>query len=249
MPPVTFRFALDAYSPETIPMERFALYLLEVARLMGETQQVHFSKLEGGSTRAFAVSDWEAAPKIRKRLSEVRVGEGPNEPRLARRRIDEMLVEDNASGELSEMIEQKPHRLIYFRGAKRSVDVDYGPFREPGSLDGVPIVIGGETDMVPVHLQDRDHVHVCRASRPLAKQIATHLFQTPIRVDGIGTWFRSRDGEWEMRRFTIHGFRTLRQESVADVASRLQKIPSRLQASDDPVGELVAMMRSAGEKR
>ncbi len=247
-PPVAFRFALDAYSPETIPMERLALYLLELAKLMGETQHVHFDKLERGSTNALAKVDWEAAPKIRKRLAEARVGEGPDEPRVARRRIDDMLVEDNASGELTELADKKYRRLIYFPGARRSKDVDYGPFRQAGTLTGIPIVIGGETEKVPVHLQDRDHIYVCRANRPLAKEIAAYLFQTPIRVDGVGTWFRSRDGEWEMRRFTIHSFKALRRESVAEAAARLQRLPTRIQTDADPIGELIKLTRTAGGK-
>ena len=45
-------------------MERLALYLLELAKLMGETQHLHFDELEGGSTRAVAKADWEADSEV-----------------------------------------------------------------------------------------------------------------------------------------------------------------------------------------
>jgi hypothetical protein len=240
-PPVSFEFTLNAYSPETIPMERLALYLLEVARLMGETQSVHFEKLKGGSTTAVARSNWEAAPKIRKRLTDARANEGPDEARRARRRIDEMLVEDNASGELADVSADARHRLIYFPGAKQTGDVAFGPFQQAGTLDGIPIVIGGEGDPVPVHLEDGDRVYNCLAARHLAKEIAAYLFQVPIRVTGVGTWWRGADGEWERRRFRIQNFALLKDESVGDAVRRIQGLDTNLQTHPDPIAELLTI--------
>ena len=162
-------------------MERLARYLLELAILMGETQSVHFDRLKSGSTRAVARADWEAAPKIKKRIAEARVNEGPDEPRQAKRRIDDMLIADNASGELADVSGDDRKRLIYFPGAKRTVDVDYGPFRQAATIDGVPIVIGGEDDPVPVHLQDRDRVYNCRLSRVSPYGARTPLFSSRRR--------------------------------------------------------------------
>ena len=45
-----YRFTIDAYSPETLPMSRLAEYMAEVARLLGKVDQVHFVRLEPGST-------------------------------------------------------------------------------------------------------------------------------------------------------------------------------------------------------
>lgn len=247
VPPVSFEFKLEAYSPATIPMERLALYLLEVARLMGETQSVHFKGLETGSTRAIALADWEAAPKIRKRLGDARANEGPDEARAARRRIDQMLVDDNASGEIADTSGHKRKRLIYFPGAKRTVDVDYGPFSQAGTLDGIPIVIGGEGDPVPIHLEDGDRVYNCLASRYLAREIATYLFQTPIRVTGIGTWFRGRGGDWTMKRFRIQTFSVLKSESVADTMKRVHGLDTRLRRHADPIAEVISIGRGQGD--
>ena len=243
VPPVEFRFHIDAFSPEVIPMERLGAYMVHWAVLMGETRSVHFARLEGGSTSLVAKSDWEAAPKVRRRVAEARANEGPDEPKQAKRRIEQMLSEDNASATVYESPadNSEPKKLLYFPGAKASAKVEYGPFRQPGTFSGIPIVIGGETDPVPVHIKDNDIVHNCRASRDIAKEIAPYLFTTPIRIEGFGTWFRSRDGEWEMRRFSIHRFEKLRHESVADAAARLQAIGTRLQALEDPIGELLAL--------
>ena len=250
VPPVEFRLSIDAYTRSTIPMERLAQSLIDWAKLLGETQSVHFDRIENGSVLPIAWVAWEAAPKVRRRLSDVRANEGPEEAKQARRRIDQLLVEDNASGSVAEIVkDQKAKTLLYFPGAKATAEMDYGPFRQAGTLTGVPIVIGGENDPVSVHIQDRDVVYNCRANRDIAKDIAPYLFTTPIRVTGNGTWFRSRDGEWEMRRFTIQGFSVLRHETVAGAAERLQNLKTKLKTMRDPIGRLRVIQRGDRKAR
>lgn len=142
---------------------------------------------------------------------------------------------------------QRTFEMLRRTAAAVNASKGYGPFRQAATIDGVPIVIGGEDDPVPVHLQDRDRVYNCRASRHLARELAAFLFQTPIRATGIGTWFRSRDGEWEMKRFTIQSFIVLRSETVAEAAARLQNLPTRLQKSDDPLSELLSITGDGGQ--
>lgn len=56
-------FQIDAYAPETIPMVRLATYLLELARLFGEPERVHFDQHPGQGTGALFV--WPADPPHR----------------------------------------------------------------------------------------------------------------------------------------------------------------------------------------
>lgn len=80
----------------------------------------------------------------------------------------------------------------------------------------MPILVGGQNDPVPVHLQNSDRLHNCLATRELAKGIGTHLFTTPLRVSGIGRWFRDREGAWTMKSFRIQEYEVLKSESLAD---------------------------------
>jgi hypothetical protein len=249
VPPVEFTLHIDAYTPETIPMERLATYLLEWAVLMGETQSVHFLEVKPGSVRPVAHVAWEAAPKVRKRIAEARANEGPAEPREAKRRIDLMLVQDNASATLLESRpNEEPAKILYFPGAKASA-AEYPPFQQPGTLTGIPIVIGGENDPVPVHLQDRDAVYNCRASRDIAKDLAPFLFTTAIRVTGMGTWVRSAEGAWEMRRFLIQSYAKVREESVSEAATRLHAVGGRVQRIRDPIRELRSIQSEPPPRR
>src|ERR1700740_2307709 len=43
------RFHIHEYTPHTLPMERLAEYLKNLAVLLGGTQEVHFVRLEAGS--------------------------------------------------------------------------------------------------------------------------------------------------------------------------------------------------------
>jgi hypothetical protein len=159
-----------------------------------------------------------------------------------------MLVEDNTSGELAEVDGEEHRRLIYFPGAKRPAAIEYGPIRQSASIDGIPIMIGGENDPVSIHLQDRSLIRICRATRAIAREMAPHLFQTPIRASGLGTWFRDRDGVWEMRRFVIQSFVVLKVESVSEAARRLQALDTKLSRDPDPVAELMAAIGSNGDQ-
>lgn len=223
-------------------MERLARYLLNLAKVLGETQSVHFVKLETGSTVALAAVQWEAAPKVRKRVTDLRADEGPKEAVDAKKAIERDLASDNA--EYGNLIDHQGLRILHFPGAKRATEPEYGPLSQPGTVDGIPVVVGGHNDPVPIHLDDRGTIHLCSASREVAKAIGLHLFTTPVRASGVGSWFRGADGTWTMRRFTIQSFVELRRDSVVDATMRLQAIDADWKKLPDPLATLIALKDS-----
>ena len=238
--PVEFRFEIKAYTPQTMPLSRLARYLDNLSTLLGETKSVHFVRLEGGSTVPVVAVEWEALPKVKKRANDVRNNEGPQEARRAKEAIERDLASDNA--EYGDLLDQHGARVLRFPGAKQVAAQEFGPFSEPGTLDGVPIVVGGENDPVPVHLQDRGVIHNCIATRDVAKAIGFHLFTTSLRVAGIGRWFRDAAGLWTMRRFQIQSFVELRGESVIDASARLQAIEAAWKSR--PISDLIKIRDS-----
>lgn len=244
--PVEFKFEIKAYSPATMPMARLARYLDILAKILGETKSVHLIRVDQGSTAPVLTIDWEAVPKIKKRTSEVRNNEGPAEVQAARRDIEKCLAEDNAQyGDLVEM--SSGARVVRFPGASRSPRLEYGPFSQQGTLDGIPIVVGGENDPVPVHLDGNGRVYNCIAIREIAKNIGAHLFTNPIRVTGDGRWFRDPDGDWMMKRFKIDSFIPLSVESFKKSTERLQSIDAKWKHEPDPIGDLIALREEEEE--
>jgi hypothetical protein len=233
---VEFRFRMTAYSPETLPMARLVEYLAELAVLLGHPASVHFMKIERGSAVPVIAVDREDAPKVQKRVASVKRGDGPADAREAVQKIDRWLADDDASGEL---LGPTGSRLLKFPGRERAATPEYGLFTQPATLDGVVIVIGGERDPVPLHLQDGEVVHNCWVSRELAKQLAPHLFGNPIRVAGNGRWKRDVHEQWEMVTFTVSSFEPLRDENLGDAVARLRNVSGDWKTSADPIGDLM----------
>jgi hypothetical protein len=236
---VDYRFVIESsFTPDTLPMERLAEYVGDLAKLLGERDSVHFRGVEPGSAVLVAAIDPPARPKVRHRLIAVRDGGGPSDARKAYGDLDEMLRKDNATGTLSE---EAGDVVIPFPGRNRPEPLVYGPFREEGMIDGQLIRVGGKDETVPVHLRDGAIIHTGLVCTPeIARRIAPHLYGPLLRVRGTGTWFRTGAGVWELRGFKISDFEVLDDAPLTEVVGRLRKVKgSDWRAVPDPVRTLL----------
>jgi len=144
-----YRFKIDAYTPQTMPMARLATYMAELAQLLGEPTAVHFKRLAPGSTVLVQTVDAEAVPKVRQRATAVRRGDGPQEALRAYKAINKFLREDNATGALRER--QTSGIVLKFPG-RLEAEEKYTAVREFGSVDGVINRIGGRDETIHVSL-------------------------------------------------------------------------------------------------
>lgn len=236
--PREYRFSIDGFTPQNIPMARLAEYMHQFAALLGHRSSVHFSRLDDGS--AVLVSEVEAQddPKVRERVRKTRKHIGPKDAQDALVVIDDMLRRDNSIGHV---IEPDGSTVIEFPGRLKKQFEMIGPISEPGTLDGVPIAIGGQNDPVPVHLEDLDGtVYFCEAKREVARSLSKHLFDDPIRAVGTGRWVRDTNGIWSMKNFSIHDFAVLREGKLDEVVGRLREAHKKSDwaTMDDPLGEL-----------
>src|SRR5688572_14976579 len=95
-----YEFCIDAFSPEKIPLSRLAEYLIELGKLLGNDESVHFHKLKEGSTRIVTRIEHEAVPKVQARIQNAIDPEAPEDVRKPFQRINELLRADNAVGKL-----------------------------------------------------------------------------------------------------------------------------------------------------
>ncbi len=241
--PVQYRFQIDAFTPGTMPMARLAEYMADLAVLLGNEEKVHFVRLEAGSTVLVHAVEWEADPKVIERIRSVKRDEAPPEAMRAYRSIDRRLACDNAVGNL---ISSARDNLIDFPGRSRPASQTYGPIMQQETIDGVPIMIGGKTDPVPVHLEEGEIVHLCHASRAVAKRLAEHLFAAIVRVTGNARWHRDPDGVWMRDHFAITDFTPLTDEPLEDAVARL-RTAAGLPESEDVQATLQEMRH--GSKR
>ena len=215
-----YRFVIDAYSPDTLPMARLAEYMADLARLLGRTKQVHFVRLDPGSAELVHAVEPEAAADVRNRLRAIKRGEAAADATTAFAALDRRLASDHATGSLRD----GGGEVIRFPGRERSPPLTFGAFVQPGVLDGVLIRVGGRDDTVPVHLRDGETIHICNATRDMARHLAVHLYGPTLRVRGDGRWERDADGVWSMKRFNIEKFDELDDATLGEVVERLRGV-------------------------
>lgn len=232
-----YRFRIDAFTPETLPMERLAEYMADLAKMLGEPTSVHFVSIESGSTVLVQRIDKEAEPKVLHRVRTLRAGDGPADAVQAYEKLNRRLLDDNAVGALSD---EMGADIIDFPGRNLAEPVTFGAFNQIGSVDGQLIRIGGVRDNVPVILQASDGTHFnCQAPRELAKTIAHYLLGPELRVHGDARWHRDKAGMWQLDRFTISSFEPLDGEPLSAVVARLRDIQgSEWPEVEDPWAEL-----------
>ncbi|PZQ48765.1 MAG: hypothetical protein DI556_13180 [Rhodovulum sulfidophilum] len=219
----TYTLHIGAYSPETIPMARLAEYMRQLAAMLGHEAAVHFDGIRDGSTQLVSRVDHEQVPKVGAVLDALMRGEGAPEAVKAQGEIDRLLADDNATGYLFE--DNDPGaEIIAFPGVTRPRPVSYGPIRQEGTLDGILVSVGGADKTIHIRLQHGDMKYSnIDTDRETARRLGKHLFE-PIRVFGVGSWFREEDGTWALRRFKVDSFEALKIDDLRDVIQELRQV-------------------------
>ena len=239
-----YRFTIDAFSIDTIPMSRLAEYMAGFARLLGEQESVHFEGLEPGSAILVSRIEEPAIPKVGERMQRVREGRAPKDALEAFKALDNLLARDNAVGTL---IPPQGADIIAFPGRTRLKPIQYGPFRERGSLDGIVSRLGGRDETVPVTIRNGDVDHICQASVEVSKQLSKHYLGAKLRVHGSGKWIREENKTWTLQRFDIETFEILDDAPLSHVIERLHAVEGGLW-EDASLTDLIGLRRDRGDQ-
>ena len=243
---VTYCFAIDALTPDSLPMARLAEYLADLATLFGHKEHVHFDRVAQGSVELRQRVEDGYHDRIQQRL--VAAGTGgpvPDDAANAMESIDNRLAKDDATGRLTD---HRGAEIIFFPGRDRPRPRKFGPFKELCSFDGMLIRVGGRDETVPVHLQAGDEIHICNADRDMARLLAPHLYQGTLRVWGDGRWEREPNGYWRLIQFDISKFELLDDSPIGEIVARLRKVEgSGWKQFEDPLAELMRLRREPEE--
>ncbi|MGO9005590.1 MAG: hypothetical protein ACLQIQ_12800 [Beijerinckiaceae bacterium] len=216
-----FRLKIEAFTPETMPMQRLADYLAQFALMLGESASVHFVRLEEGSTSVVHRIQREAVPKVKARTASIRRGLGPRDSVRAYRRINRMLRDDNGSAVWRE--EKTEAEIIVFPGIGDAEEVITG-ISQHGSIDGEVVRVGGLQTTVPIMLKcEHDELSGCWASKAVAKALGGHLFE-PVRLFGTGRWNRNDEGKWTLDNFRVGSFVTLRDAPLSAALNEIRAL-------------------------
>lgn len=222
-----YRFVIDAYTPDTMPMARLSEYMRELSQILGEPSAVHFRRLERGSTALISAIDREAAPKVRQRVVSLRRGEAPKEINAAYEHINRLLRADNAIGVLSERKGTSPTTAVVIRFPGREAEPEEFPaIRQYGSVDGIVTGIRGRDETIHVTLQSEgEQISGFVTTRAIAKQLAAKFFE-PVRLFGRGKWSRDADGNWTLLDFKIESFDALADVPLSKALADIRAIAS-----------------------
>jgi hypothetical protein len=234
--PKEYKFKIDVFTPDTLPMARLAEYMANLAKLLGEPSKVHFLRLEKGSTVLVQRVDTDAVPKIQQRIANVKKGDDSNEELGHFKNLNEMLRDDNC---IAELLSGGRRKLLKFPGRDEKLPISYGSISQEGTIEGIPIWVGGKSKFSHITIEEEGREFPCEASREVATSIARFLYTTPLRLTGKGRWHRDAGGEWILDSFRISHFTPLKHIPLSEVVAELQAVEgSEWNKLDDPWAEL-----------
>jgi hypothetical protein len=241
---------IEGFTPEAIPMGRLAEYMADFAKLLGGDGGVHFVGLERASVGIRARVSEPQSGVVRERVQAVKRREGPADARAAFRSIDERLREDRT---YASIVRPTGAQIFQFPGIKAPPAPVFKPVEQDDNLRGHVVGVGGRSKKiadapegkglgVPVYIDTGGPVVVtCHASRDLARDLAHHLFEQPLRFLGRATWVRAPEGGWSLDRFVVRDFEPIEGDTFADIAGALRTIPNDIKEGDDAWSELLRL--------
>lgn len=216
-----YRFTIDAFTPDTLPMARLAEYMADLAVIVGERESVHFVAVAPGSAVQRFVVENPAVPKVDRRILSVANNDPPPDAARAFRQLNHRLRDDNAIATLNVGAARKP--LLKFPGRDEKVDADM-TIRQHGTLDGKLVRIGGTDDTIHATLfSEGQRISNIHLSEPKAKQLAARLFEY-VRLVGTGKWTRGGDGSWRLDSFKVDSFEPLKDTPLSEVLDKIRSI-------------------------
>jgi hypothetical protein len=237
-----YRLHIHGYTPDTIPMKRLAEYMSDLANLLGHPQSVHFVRVDPTSLSLVHKVDTEDIPKVRERLYVVAKdpSNAPSDAMAAYHAINARLESDNATAEIF-----ADDNVIEFPGktAPAPEPVRIGPIIQRDTIVGIPIMIGGKRDFVPVHIETGNGTVPCRAKRSVARRLGRYLFEDVIKAVGEAKWIRTEEHGWTLEDFVIDDFDPTDDHDLNETLESIRQATRGHWSTDDPAREILRLRR------
>lgn len=210
---------LNDYSPHTLSMKRLGQYLSHLSDMLGEVEHVHFSSVSKGSAMLNVEIEELHYQKVLTHVREVPKGLGLKKHQAAYKALQKLMDEDGTGGAILDNAEAP---VLSFR--KRQDDDKPLVVNKPGSIQGRLYLVGGKDETIPVRLEGANgETLLCEATTDIAQQLSGLLFKQ-VRVSGHGTWERSSDGRWRLRKLKVESFQELNTSNASSVLATMQSL-------------------------
>lgn len=234
-----YKFRIDSFTPDTIPMARLAAYMAELAKLLGNEASVHFREIIRGSAVLVSEVEAVAVPKVRERLTRIDNSaakwQSDDETLEPCRKLNVMLAADNAIGNLR----RGQATILQFPG-RESARIKIGPVTQPTTIIGQLVRVGGRDKTAHAQVEDAEgRSWTIVMSRDQARQLAPLLYGDVLRFAGVGRWARTVNGLWELDELRLQSWEAITNESLRDSVQALRQVEgSQWRSIDDPLAIL-----------
>jgi hypothetical protein len=215
-----YSFRIVGAKPETITMARLAVYIAELARLMGATEAVHFKEIRDTSVSIVAFAEEHCVATISPRIREAAQNDSDAEAAAPWRKLNEFLAED---GWTAEMPLPMGDEVIAFPGASKASKV-IRTVNQLTSVQGRLIRIEGAGDKVRIGLEIDGDLNARISIDALHAISLAKLFHQHVRVSGEGKWRRDTAGKWHLDNLIANSFEALDDEPLLETLGKLKEI-------------------------
>lgn len=229
---------LNDRTPKTLSMKRLGQYIAYLSDMIGEVEHVHFDSVSKGSAMLNVEVEDLHYESVLSHVREVPNGTGTKKQKSAHRNLRQLMDEDGTGGAI---LNDANTQILSFR--KRPDSEKPLVVNKPGSVQGRLYRVGGKDDTIPVSLEGANGETLrCEASVDIAQGLSPLLFKQ-VRVSGRGTWERSPEGSWRLKKLKIETYEELNTAKVSEVVGRLQAIGGLKWADMDDPHELARELR------
>jgi hypothetical protein len=227
-----YNFHIKAFSPDTIPMEKLADYMLELSKVLGNPEHVHFNKLTSGSTGVSVKVENEVVKDTDYRIKNIKTDSQTKKHWF---NINKMLKKDNTSAEFHKELV----KIYDFPGVKL-ITQEIKPFwQENFIIQGKVYSVGGKDNTKHVHILDNEgNSFPCETNEEVAKKISDYLFDTIVTAYGKAKVKRNIEGIWEIQAFKLHDFEPVSSTDLTDTFNSLRNIDTGWHNVEDPYKKL-----------
>ena len=213
-------------------MKRLVQYLSHLSDMLGEVEHVHFASVTAGSALLNVDVEDSHYQQVLAHVRDVPKAIGPKKHLTAYRHLQRLMDEDGTGGVI---LDDARAPVLTF--PKRQDNETALVVNQFGSVQGRLYSLGGKDDTVPVRLEGANGETLkCEASTAVALQLSG-LFLKQVRVTGQGTWERSPEGLWQLRKLKIESFEPLDTAKASTVLATMQALGGLKWAEmDDPHG-------------
>jgi hypothetical protein len=220
-------FVIPGYTPETMPLNRLIDYLQQMAVVLGDPENLHLIEIRKSSTAPVLRTPIATAIAAGDRARRIQRGEGTRRQTGAYNRIRHMLRQDagaTVQRDRPALLRTTTQVLLEIPAAPKDTGVVEG-LRQFTTIDGQLTRVGGAGEDAALQVQQIDGriLSGFTAKRALAKELATLLYE-PVRLMGIGQWYRDEEAHWTLDRMLVQGYERLEDEDALVTLERLRKL-------------------------